>query len=290
MIAESFGARALRQGSGEAAGVEGGAARLLHLGQVLHRQEGAVGDATPSMSWDAIEQAAMGGEESLVFFHGVWRVTDQMKALQAQRQGRLLPQIHVDQRARPGKKGGKPSNLSHPIAYAVSAKSKNKELAAFIVGSPSQPVPNLQHAVSTNHTPINYGEQSMPEILDKGWALVAATPMLKYASFMPNHPKIGQYNSIIFKGIQGVETGRLTAAAADRLRGRRADQRARQGRDDPQRASACRRARRGIGARRGGEPRLARFRPRAVAPPAHQLRAVPRAGADPAARASSSRR
>ena len=54
----------------------------------------------------------------------------------------------------------------------------------------------------------------MPEINDKHWALVAATPMLKYASFMPNHPKIGQYNSIIFKGIQGVETGRLTAQAA----------------------------------------------------------------------------
>ena len=38
--------------------------------------------------------------------------------------------------------------------------------------------------------------------------------MLKYASFMPNHPKIGQYNSIIFKGIQGVETGRLNAEKA----------------------------------------------------------------------------
>jgi len=72
----------------------------------------------------------------------------------------------------------------------------------------------MHHAVTTNHTPINYGEQSMPEVVDKGWALVAATPMLKYASFMPNHPKIGQYNSIIFKGIQGIETGRLTAQAA----------------------------------------------------------------------------
>ena len=54
----------------------------------------------------------------------------------------------------------------------------------------------------------------MPELVDKGWALVAATPMLKYASFMPNHPKIGQYNAIIFKGIQGVETGRLNAEKA----------------------------------------------------------------------------
>ena len=90
-----------------------------------------------------------------------------------------------------GKKGGKPTNLSHPIAYAVSAKSKNKDLAAYLVALASQPIPNMRHAVTTNHTPINYGQQSMPEVVEKGWALVAATPMLKYASFMPNHPKIG---------------------------------------------------------------------------------------------------
>src|SRR5437879_11548403 len=100
-----------------------------------------------------------------------------------------------------GKKGGKPSNLSHPIAYAVSAKSKNKELAAYIVALASQPVPNMRHSVTTNHTPINYGEQSMPEVVDKGWALVAETPMLKYASFMTNHTLIGPYTSIIIKGI-----------------------------------------------------------------------------------------
>jgi len=173
----------------------------------------ALSAGNTSMSWDAIEQSAMGGEESLVFFHGVWRVTDQMKALKLNGKDDYFKK-YTWINAPAGKKGGKPSNLSHPIAYAVSAKSKNRELAAFIVGLASQPYLNLQHAVSTNHTPINYGEQSMPEIVDKGWALVAATPMLKYASFMPNHPKIGQYNAIIFKGIQGIETGRLTAAAA----------------------------------------------------------------------------
>jgi inositol-phosphate transport system substrate-binding protein len=166
-----------------------------------------------AMSWDAIEQASFAGEEALVFFHGVWRVTDQMKAWNLK--GKEDYQRKITWLNAPaGKKGGKPSNLSHPIAYAVSAKSKNKDLAAYIVALASQPVPNMRHAVSTNHTPINYGEQSMPEVADKGWALVAATPMLKYASFMPNHPKIGQYNAIIFKGIQGVETGRLTAQAA----------------------------------------------------------------------------
>jgi inositol-phosphate transport system substrate-binding protein len=167
-----------------------------------------------AMSWDAIEQASFGtGEEALVFFHGVWRVTDQMKALNLKGKDDYFRKFTWIN-APAGKKGGKPANLSHPIAYAVSAKSKNKDLAAYIVALASQPVPNMRHAVSTNHTPINYGEQSMPEVVEKGWALVAATPMLKYASFMPNHPKIGQYNAIIFKGIQGVETGRLSAQAA----------------------------------------------------------------------------
>jgi inositol-phosphate transport system substrate-binding protein len=166
-----------------------------------------------AMSWDAIEAASFGGEEALVFFHGVWRVTDQMKAWNLKGKDDYFRKVTWIN-APAGKKGGQPTNLSHPIAYAVSAKSKNKDLAAYIVALASQPIPNLRHAVTTNHTPISYGQQSMPEIVDKGWALVAATPMLKYASFMPNHPKIGQYNSILFKGIQGVETGRLTPQAA----------------------------------------------------------------------------
>lgn len=173
----------------------------------------AIAPANTSLSWDAIEQAAFGGEQTLAFFHGVWRVTDQMKAFNLKGKDDYFRKI-TWLNAPPGKKGGKPSNLSHPIAYAVSAKSKNKDLAAYIVALASQPIPNMHHAVSTNHTPINYGEQSMPEVVDKGWALVAATPMLKYASFMPNHPKIGQYNAIIFKALQGVETGRLTPQAA----------------------------------------------------------------------------
>lgn len=166
-----------------------------------------------SLSWDAIEKAAFDDEHALIFFHGVWQVGKQMKAWNLKGQADYQKKITWIN-APAGKKGGKPSNLSHPISYSVSAKSKNKELAAFLVGLASQPYPNNKHVVTTNHTPISYGQQSMPEVVEKGWALVAATPMLKYASFMPNHPKIGAYNSIIYKGIQGVETGRLSAQAA----------------------------------------------------------------------------
>ena len=94
------------------------------------------------------------------------------------------------------------------------SKSKNAELGAYLIALASQPVLNTRHAITTNHTPITYGQTAMAEFVESGWALVAGTPMLKNASVMPNHPKIGQYNAVLFKAIQGVETGRLQPEAA----------------------------------------------------------------------------
>ena len=54
----------------------------------------------------------------------------------------------------------------------------------------------------------------MPRFIEDGWALRAGAPMLEYASFMPNHASIGQYNALLFKGIEAVETGRLDPADA----------------------------------------------------------------------------
>ena len=212
MIMESFGADPYDKQAGKLQASKS-ALRAFFTWVKYCTDKKALSPNNTSMSWDAIEQASFGGDEAFVFFHGVWRVSDQMKAFNFKGKDDYFKK-YTWINAPAGKKGGKPSNLSHPIAYAVSAKSKNKELAAYIVALASQPVPTMRHAVTTNHTPINYGETAMPELLEKGWALAAATPMLKYASFMPNHPKIGQYNSIIFKGIQGIETGRLTAQAA----------------------------------------------------------------------------
>ena len=39
-------------------------------------------------------------------------------------------------------------------------------------------------------------------------------PMLKYAEFMPNHAKIGQYNAITYTGVQAVETGEMSPEEA----------------------------------------------------------------------------
>ncbi len=162
-------------------------------------------------SWDSTHAAFRGGE-SMGKFHGIWNVGAQMESFGLTGKDdyfHKLTWIH----APAGEKGGSPKNLSHPIVYVVG-DTENKDLAALLVAMASQHVPNTAHAVSTNHTPINYGQAAMPEFQDKGWALIAGTPMLDYAEFMPNHAKIGQYNAITYTGVQAVETGEMSAAEA----------------------------------------------------------------------------
>ena len=158
-------------------------------------------------SWDSTHAAFRGGD-ALGKFHGIWNVGAQMEAFgltNADEYFDKLTWIH----APAGEKGGEPKNLSHPIVYIVG-DTENKDIAAMLVGMASLPVPNTAHAVTTNHTPITFGQTSMPEFQENGWALVAGTPLLSRAEFMPNHAKIGQYNAITYTGVQAVETGEMS--------------------------------------------------------------------------------
>ena len=162
-------------------------------------------------SWDSVHAAFRGGS-ALSKFHGIWNVGAQMEAF-----GLEGPDDYFNKitwiHSPAGEKGGEPKNLSHPIVYIVG-DTPNQELAATLVALASQHVPNTAHAVGTNHTPINYGQISMPDFLRDGWALIAGTPMLEYAEFMPNHAKIGQYNAITYTGVQAVETGEMSPEEA----------------------------------------------------------------------------
>ena len=81
----------------------------------------------------------------------------------------------------------------------------------MLVAYATLPYYNTQHAVRPAHTAIINGQTSMPDYVD-AWYLDAATPMLARSTFIPNHPDFGRYNGILFKALQGVETGRLTPA------------------------------------------------------------------------------
>jgi inositol-phosphate transport system substrate-binding protein len=169
-----------------------------------------------AMSWDEI-RAAFKQEKAFIFHQGIWAVkefqlgdaagavwpTDEEGYL------RKIGWIH----APAGEKGGEPKNLSHPIVYVVNPQSDKAELAAMLVAYATLPYYNTQHAATTAHTGILHGQESMPAYVD-AWYLRAATPMLARSTFMPNHPEFGRYNGLIFKALQGVETGRLSPEEA----------------------------------------------------------------------------
>ncbi len=166
-----------------------------------------------SWSWDSVHASFRTDRTAFIKFHGIWNVPAQMKA-----RGYKTPEEYFHAigwlHSPPEKKGGRPANLSHPIIYVVSPTSRHPELAAYLIGLASQPYLNTKHAISTGHLPIKYSQLSLPEFQKEGWALKAAAPMLKYTTFMPNHAKVGQFNAIIYKGIQAVETGRLSPKEA----------------------------------------------------------------------------
>jgi inositol-phosphate transport system substrate-binding protein len=165
-----------------------------------------------AMSWDEI-QSAFKQEKAFIFHQGVWavgefQIGDAKGAIwPTDRDGYFdkVGWIH----APAADKGGEPKNLSHPIVYVVNPQSPNAELAAMLVAFATLPYYNTQHAVSTAHTAILHGQASMPAYVD-AWYLEAATPLLARSTFIPNHPEFGRYNGVIFKALQGVETGRLT--------------------------------------------------------------------------------
>ena len=175
--------------------------------------KGALPADMTTYSWDSVH-AAFRQEKALSKFHGIWNLGPQLEAFGL---GPEDSEAYFNKvtwiNAPAAEKGGTPKNLSHPIIYVV-ADTPNKDLAAMIVALASQHVPNTKHAVGTNHTPINYGQASMPEFQQKGWGLVAGIPLLSYAEFMPNHPKIGQYNAITYQGVQAVETGEMSPEEA----------------------------------------------------------------------------
>ncbi len=170
--------------------------------------QGVLPENMTTWEWDAVHAAFRTERSTFMKFHGIWNIPPQMEA-----RGFTTEDEYFDAigwlHSPAAEKGGTPANLSHPIIYVVSPTSEHPELAAYLVGLASQNYLNTEHAVTTGHTPINYGQAAMPKFIEEGWALRAGTPMLKYSTFMPNHAKIGQYNATTYLGIQAVETGRM---------------------------------------------------------------------------------
>lgn len=176
---------------------------------------GVTPDDNTAMSWDTI-QADFKQEKAFIFHQGIWAMAWQVN----NSFGTTWPADQAGYTHKIGwipapaaVKGGKPSNLSHPIVYMVSNKGKYKELAAQLVAIASLPYYNNRHDVGSYHTAISYAQSAMPMYADN-WALSAASTMMNNVSFVPNHTKFGIYNQVLFKGLQAVETKRMSPAQA----------------------------------------------------------------------------
>jgi inositol-phosphate transport system substrate-binding protein len=179
-------------------------------------RNGVTPENNTAMSWDEI-QTAFKQEKSFAFHQGIWvlpewQLGDAKGATwPTDREGYFekIGWLH----APAPEKGGEPTNLSHPIVYVVNPQSPNADLAAMLVAFATLPYYNTQHAVGSAHTGVAHGQTSMPAY-QEAWYLQAASPMLERSTFMPNHPDFGRYNGLLFKALQGVETGRLTPEEA----------------------------------------------------------------------------
>jgi inositol-phosphate transport system substrate-binding protein len=110
-------------------------------------------------------------------------------------------------------KGGKPTTLSHPLVYMVTGGSKNQELAFRLIAAATTPELNSKHSVGSAHLAILKSQQNDPTYQQDKF-LLAAGYMLDYTTFLPNHPKFGTYDEVIFRLLSAVEAGQMPAKQA----------------------------------------------------------------------------
>ena len=199
---------------GQAAGVEGRLRRLLHVGQVLHRQEGHLGD----QHLDVVGHDR-GGDACAATRR--WRSstasgasTDQIEGLEPQGQGRLLQEVHLDPVA--GRQEGRQAD--QPVAPdRLRGVGEVEEQGAG--GVPrrrwrASRCSTPRHAVTTNHTPINYGQRRCPSSSKTAGRWSRRRRCSSTRASCRTTRRSASTTRSSSRRIQGVETGRLTPDAA----------------------------------------------------------------------------
>jgi inositol-phosphate transport system substrate-binding protein len=113
-------------------------------------------------------------------------------------------------------KGGKPTTLSHPLAYMVTASSKNQELAFRVIAHATTPELNSKHAVESAHLAILKTQEKDP-VYQQDKFLLATGYMTDHTTFIPNHPKYGTYDEVLFRLLSAVSTGQMQPAQASEI-------------------------------------------------------------------------
>ena len=216
MMFSSFGAKFVDPASGQLILPKAEIRRGLEW-YANNAAKGVTPKNNTAMSWDEI-QGAFKTEKAFGYHQGVWAVTEWMVGDQ---KGATWPNdrkwffnkigwMH----APAAEKGGQPSNLSHPIVYIVNPKSKNADLAAMLTAYASLPYYNTKHAVTTAHTAIANGQKQHAGLRER----LVSRRRDADAGALDLHSEPSGFRPlqrrILFKALQGVETGRLTPAQA----------------------------------------------------------------------------
>ena len=119
-------------------------------------------------------------------------------------------------------KGGKPTTLSHPLVYMVTSNSKSQELAFRLLAHATTPELNSKHAVESAHLAILKTQEQDPTY-QKDKFLLQTGYMSEFTTFIPNHPKYGTYDEVLFRLLSAVQAGQMqpdqaAEIAADELR------------------------------------------------------------------------
>ncbi len=185
------------------------AAMLRTLQWVKKAQNmGVLQTSNSTMSWSAIHAAFINGE-AFIKFHGIWGVPAMLKSGNfGNDEDSYFSKVGwADMPSY--KQGGKSANLTHPLAWVISSKSKNQEVAADLITATVSPRLYTQWAEQRSFMAI-YKQQEQFESYKKSWVSAAGVKMLDNAISMPIHPDVGVFTNIIFKSIQGVETKRIS--------------------------------------------------------------------------------
>jgi inositol-phosphate transport system substrate-binding protein len=105
-------------------------------------------------------------------------------------------------------KGGKPTTLSHPVGYMVTSSAKNPELAFRVIANATTPELHSKHAVESAHSAILKTQLNDPTYKQDRF-LLDTTYMAEFTNFIPNHPKYGPYDEVLFRLLSAVEAGQM---------------------------------------------------------------------------------
>jgi len=108
-----------------------------------------------------------------------------------------------------GEPGLKPVTLSHPLVYMIPSTCKNPDLAFLLITLVTDPHINSLHAVNSGHLAILRSEVSDTKYQEDPF-LAEVAYMLEYTTFIPLHPKYGQYNDIIYRAVSAAESGEIS--------------------------------------------------------------------------------